>query len=560
VNKPFVHVYGVYRPLEDHLIQLANMYLSLNKHNNILHWFNGEEGKFVVALGADGAPFGKDETATAFLVSFLNILDGVQSCDNNYLLMGANCDECHPLMFAYTQHVFQEMKRIENKNFEIQGTKVSFECKMIPSDQKWIASMGGELNNASKYFSSYGNVCKENKKTVGGTLGTDSNCTWKPWTYEKRLTDVLAVSNFKKQKKIEEYSKDRNVRTKVTTFISSRNSRQEFVPFLDTYVNYVKPEPLHNTNNAWQAWNADMLATSMKLTDNKDLEKSNGNIDSLPHHSAIRKYVKCLETTLKAGRLAKNIRRWFPERKAKGKEMFSYRFTGKESKLFCWYFAYLCRELINTAGIGQTTLCHILCLALSGLSLRNSVALYSRVHITQAELDILDRECELYFNCQVMLLGSVSPTTWTIGKAVPYYNNELYKELGFGLGLNSMQGREAKHTRLACYTQNTTRGKHLRWWQVFKHEFMETIWLRLKQPEEIRYRRGCIIDNEAPQPVKQKEQYIPPWCDTATNCCCGLPMISTECEICDSKIFQLAKKSCLNGRLESELKLMIGTK
>jgi len=68
VNKPFV--YGVYRPLEDHLIQLANMYLSLNKHNNILHWFNGEEGKFVVALGADGAPFGKDETATAFLVSF----------------------------------------------------------------------------------------------------------------------------------------------------------------------------------------------------------------------------------------------------------------------------------------------------------------------------------------------------------------------------------------------------------------------------------------------------------------------------------------------------------
>jgi len=38
------------------------MYLQLDEHNKVLHWFNEEKGKFLVAVGADGAPFGKDET------------------------------------------------------------------------------------------------------------------------------------------------------------------------------------------------------------------------------------------------------------------------------------------------------------------------------------------------------------------------------------------------------------------------------------------------------------------------------------------------------------------
>ncbi|KAK3753577.1 hypothetical protein QZH41_012063 [Actinostola sp. cb2023] len=105
------HVTGVYRPLESLLLRLAHMYLMLDKHYEILHWFNGQKGKFIVAIGADGAPFGKDDTSTSYLVSLLNILDGVQSCDNNFLLMGANCDETHELMYEYTKHVVQEMKR-----------------------------------------------------------------------------------------------------------------------------------------------------------------------------------------------------------------------------------------------------------------------------------------------------------------------------------------------------------------------------------------------------------------------------------------------------------------
>ena len=83
----------------------------LNEHSKILHWFNGQQGgqqgKFIVEIGTDGAPFGKDETATSYLVSLLNVLEGVQSCDHNYVLMGVTCDESHELMFEYTKHVQQ---------------------------------------------------------------------------------------------------------------------------------------------------------------------------------------------------------------------------------------------------------------------------------------------------------------------------------------------------------------------------------------------------------------------------------------------------------------------
>ncbi|KAK3731921.1 hypothetical protein QZH41_000273 [Actinostola sp. cb2023] len=129
VNKPFV--FGVYRPLENFLLRLAKMYLQLNKYNKVLHWFQEQEGHFLVALGADGAPFGKDETATSFVVSFLNVLDGIQSCDNNFLLMGANCDETHELMFAYSEHVFDEMEKIEDKTYEVEDYMCGFTCTCI---------------------------------------------------------------------------------------------------------------------------------------------------------------------------------------------------------------------------------------------------------------------------------------------------------------------------------------------------------------------------------------------------------------------------------------------
>ncbi|RMX59086.1 hypothetical protein pdam_00009802, partial [Pocillopora damicornis] len=37
----------------------------------------------------------------------------VQSCNDNHLLLGANCEEDHPLMKSYSNHLKEEMEQIE---------------------------------------------------------------------------------------------------------------------------------------------------------------------------------------------------------------------------------------------------------------------------------------------------------------------------------------------------------------------------------------------------------------------------------------------------------------
>jgi hypothetical protein len=69
------------------LIIVAEFYLV--HWSNELVWFD-EPNKFYVALGGDGAPFGKYDTACAWLVSILNLGKGIVSSNNNYLLFGAN--------------------------------------------------------------------------------------------------------------------------------------------------------------------------------------------------------------------------------------------------------------------------------------------------------------------------------------------------------------------------------------------------------------------------------------------------------------------------------------
>lgn len=59
---------GVYRPLKPFLLRLADLYLFLDSKTPCLHWFNGEKGVLHVATGADGAPFGKDDTVTGRLL------------------------------------------------------------------------------------------------------------------------------------------------------------------------------------------------------------------------------------------------------------------------------------------------------------------------------------------------------------------------------------------------------------------------------------------------------------------------------------------------------------
>ncbi|CAH3175590.1 unnamed protein product [Porites evermanni] len=60
---------GVYRPLKPFLLQLADLYLFLDERVPCLHWFNGEKNVLYIAIGGDGAPFRRNDTATGNYIS-----------------------------------------------------------------------------------------------------------------------------------------------------------------------------------------------------------------------------------------------------------------------------------------------------------------------------------------------------------------------------------------------------------------------------------------------------------------------------------------------------------
>lgn len=79
-------VNGAYRELDDFLPILADLFITIDQQlgcNSYLLRFGAEHYKFCVAIGADGAPFGKHDEATAWLLSFINSGDRITSQNEN---------------------------------------------------------------------------------------------------------------------------------------------------------------------------------------------------------------------------------------------------------------------------------------------------------------------------------------------------------------------------------------------------------------------------------------------------------------------------------------------
>ena len=68
----------------------------------------------------------------------------------------------------------------------------------------------------------------------------------------------------------------------------------------------------------------------------------------------------------------------------------------------------------------------------------------------------LKASCQKYFNSVSLFLGTVTPTVWTVGYAILYHAKLLFEKYSLGLGVNTMQGREAKHTMIASFARHST--------------------------------------------------------------------------------------------------------
>ena len=224
------------------------------------------------------------------------------------------------------------------------------------------------------------------------------------------------------------------------------------------------------------------------------------------------------------------------------------------------FFPSLIKVLLEHVSVTEKSLklrLHVL--AFLGLQLRDCCAIFNAVNISEGNLTDLERKCTEYFNAMVLFCGkqSITPTVWTIGHAIPYHTRQLYHTLGYGLGLNTMQGREAKHIKLAKYMQNTTNvRKSERWWTVFRHEYVSLVWLRLNDRANCKYRKTTIkkdfIENSfIPKCVQKKDNKY---------CYCGLMKAQVEdekCFICGNELSIFIARSAKDGKVVPALKSFI---
>jgi hypothetical protein len=237
-------VHGCYRNLAELLIKLAEFYLN-GCSGHTLVWFE-EERKFYVSLGGDGAPFGKHDTACAWLVGFLNIGRGILSSNENFLLIGANCSEnCIPVR-RYIKMLVSDIQHNEQQTFKCTYTTledqtctvdIKFHISEFLNDLKMVAFLCGELTNSATYFCSFAT-------DLNGQIGKEKDKKWHARRYSERVQVAKSVETFK-QTVAKQNIAENTKRSKVTNFIAGKKSRQEFIPLLGPMVDRVYIYPLH---------------------------------------------------------------------------------------------------------------------------------------------------------------------------------------------------------------------------------------------------------------------------------------------------------------------------
>ena len=73
---------------------------------------------------------------------------------------------------------------------------------------------------------------------------------------------------------------------------------------------------------------------------------------------------------------------------------------------------------------------------------------------------------------------------------MPKHTAATFADYGFGLGCNTMEGREQKHQMIAKYQAHST--YHSRWAMTFRHEFIHLIYLRSHGFDKLRYKKKSM--------------------------------------------------------------------
>ena len=183
----------------------------------------------------------------------------------------------------------------------------------------------------------------------------------------------------------------------------------------------------------------------------------------------------------------------------------------------------------------------LICIVFIAIKLRDCASRFSMYHITPTVVQELQQMSHDYFTAVVLFIDKVSCTVWSIDHLVPVHTQWMFDKYRTGLGINTMQGREAKHVQIASYAKNSLFKDC--WHQVFRHDYISKLWLPIHQPSLLTYHQT-------------KESLIPRrvTTDPQHRCNCGFhkPRCNEKCYYCGHSFMAEVTRSVKEGKPTKE--------
>ena len=106
----------------------------------------------------------------------------------------------------------------------------------------------------------------------------------------------------------------------------------------------------------------------------------------------------------------------------------------------------------------------------------------SSTELRQIQLKLQNwKKCVMHISISSLcsFLSSINVTTWTVGYAIPYHADLLFKQYKVGYGIVSLQAKEAKHSGvkddLTLTNRSTVSTPIGKWWQVMRSNYVRLL-------------------------------------------------------------------------------------
>ena len=403
--------------------------------------------------------------------------------------------------------------------------KVKVEFKELPNDMKMLSFLAGELPNSATYFTTFANVNQSEANDYTKTFGISPKHIWKPFAYSKRVEDATKVEEKRKLLEKEKCLESTKLKKLLAYIGKELKSRQFHFPLIEHYVDVAKAEPLHLKNNTIK----ERFMILFKIAIG---QMSSGSgvkcFSEIPADSLFIKFVDFLRKEMGCNFLATKIKRWFNDNGGKYEKEFAFTFRGKESFLYMKHFPSLIKMLfVNVTN--KAIKKRLIEVHLQSVYLRKVLSYTVRItDFSVEDLNLMKKTAKDLFKICCMFDSKISPSLWTVCNASPVHAEICLTNYGFGLGCNTMEGREQKHQMIAKYSENTA--PQNRWSMIFRHEYLQLIYLRLNGYDDVKYR-------------KKTASYIPT-VDISLSCgiCRAIIDSGIKCLLCNDPVMLQAMK------------------